>query len=130
MTRYFMTLPQAISLLFMAMESKVLSATYIMNMSTCKVIDLARVLINYYGNKDTKIVYTGIRPGEKLHELLISKTEALNAYVYNKNYYIIYPSCITGIQYPRVEFQEYNSSYNSMTREKIKDMLIEGGFLI
>lgn len=130
MTRYFITLSQAIDLVFLAMESSVLNATYILNMKSCKIIDLVRVMIEHYGNEDTKIETMGIRLGEKLHEVLISKTEALNSYIYNNDYFLIFPFGNSTIKLPRVSFEEYNSSTKLMGKSEIKAMLHEGGFLV
>ena len=129
MTRYFITLPEAIQLLFTAIKSNIINATYIINMPACKIIDLAEVLIEYYGNKNTKIKTIGIRTGEKLHELLISKTEALNSYIYGKKYYFICPSKKDDLNLPKVTFKEYNSSTNLMNKDQIKELLDKGGFL-
>jgi len=129
MTRYFITLSQAIDLVFLGIESNILNATYIINMPSCRIIDLANVLINSYGNKDTKIEITGIRAGEKLHEVLISKTEALNSYIYNDNYYLIFPVNNPNVNLPKVQFSEYNSSTKLMSMSEIEEMLRKGNFI-
>jgi len=130
MTRYFITLQEAIKLIFTAIKSSIIAATYIMNMPSCKIIDLSEVIIEHYGNKDTKIEITGIRPGEKLHEVLISKTEALNSYVYSDEYFVIFPFDTTRIDLEKVDFAEYNSSTKLMNKKEIKALLNKGGFLL
>ena len=89
MTRYFLTLPEAIKLLFVAMKSNINGALFVMKMPSCKIIDLAKVMIEHYGNKDTKIKEIGIRPGEKIDEVLVSKHESPYTYKYGDNYYLI-----------------------------------------
>ena len=126
MTRYFITLSEAIKLLFVAVESNINSGLFVINMPACKIIDLAEVLIEYYGNKDTKIKEIGMRPGEKLHELLISEHESPVTYKYNKNYYFISRKIV---DYPKVNFKQFDSSTNLMNKEQIKDLLDRGGFL-
>lgn len=95
MTRFFITLPEAIELLFLATEWGIGGETYIMNMPSFKIIDLVSLLVNFYGNKETKIDITGIREGEKLHEVLISEQEWQRAKYVNEDYYVIHPQINT-----------------------------------
>jgi FlaA1/EpsC-like NDP-sugar epimerase len=74
-TRYFMTIPEAVQLV---LQSSVLSKggeVFMLNMGKpIKIIDLAEDLIRLSGyepGRDIEIVYTGLRPGEKLHEELL-----------------------------------------------------------
>jgi len=126
MTRYFLTLPEAIKLLFTAIESNINGALFVMKMPACRIIDLAEVLIEYYGNKDTKIEEIGIRPGEKINEVLISEHESPYTYIYDDNYYFISHK---EVDYPKVNFKEYNSSTNLMNKKEIKSLLDKGGFI-
>jgi len=126
MTRYFITLPEAINLLFTAVESNINGGLFIINMPSCKIIDLAEVLINHYGNKDTKIEIIGIRPGEKLDEILISEHESPVCYEYDKNYYFI---SYKKVDFKKVDFKQFNSSTYLMNKKEIKKLLDKGGFL-
>ncbi len=131
MTRYFLTLSEAIKLLFVAIESKKNGGLFVMKVPSCKIIDLAEVLKDHYGNKDTKIEIMGIRPGEKLNEVLISKHETPNAYKYGKNYYLINLDINKPIKkLKKVTFKEYNSTQNAMNKKQIKELLKKGGFLV
>jgi len=128
MTRYFLTLPEAIKLLFVALECNMNGALLVMKMPSCKIIDLGEVMIKYYGNKDTKIEEIGIRDGEKIAEVLISKHEISNSYKYNDNYYIISYKDLTHL-YKKVDFREYNSTTNLISKKEIKELLKRGGYL-
>ncbi len=81
MTRYFMTIPEAVQLILQAgyMGSK--GELFILDMGDpVKIVDLARDLIRLHGlvpGDDIEILYTGIRPGEKTHEELIYAQEEL-----------------------------------------------------
>jgi FlaA1/EpsC-like NDP-sugar epimerase len=128
MTRYFLTIGEAIKLVILAYESNISGGIIVMRMPSCRIIDLAEVLIDYYGNKDTKIEETGIRPGEKLHETLVTSYESPHTYEYSGNYYVI---CRKDLDFKKVNFKEYTSnSQNLMSKEEIKNMLKEGGFLL
>jgi len=126
MTRYFMTLPEAISLVFLAAEFKQSGGIFVMKMPACKIVDLAQVLIDTYGNAETKIEEIGIRPGEKIHEVLISRDEAIGAYCYTDNYYFIHNK---DCGFPKVPFKEYASNTKLMNNAEIKTLLINGGFI-
>jgi UDP-N-acetylglucosamine 4,6-dehydratase/5-epimerase len=126
MTRYFLTLEEAIKLLFIAYESNNFGVLFIMKMPSCKILDLAEVLIEKYGNKETEIEEIGIRQGEKIHEVLITEYESINTYEYDNNYYIISRDTLN---LPKVNFKEYTSnSQPLMNKDEIKQLLESGGF--
>jgi UDP-N-acetylglucosamine 4,6-dehydratase/5-epimerase len=75
MTRFFLTLEEAIGLLFKAAEDSIGGETFVMNMPACRILDVAKVLMDHYGKVD--LVEMGAKPGEKLDEMLISQHEAL-----------------------------------------------------
>jgi len=129
MTRYFLTLEEAIKLVLTACEFDPSGGLFVMRMPSCRIIDLAKVLIEHYGDPiTTKVELTGLRPGEKLHELLISEYESSNCYVYNYNYYLIHQR---DLSLHKVDFKEYSSiSQPLMDNETIKELLKRGGFLI
>ena len=135
MTRYFLTLPEAISLLFQATERSVGGETFVMNMPSFYIKNLAKVLMEYYGDDDTKINLVGVREGEKIHELLISEQESLNTYKLNGDYYIILPEIETYRDYTeikkleKVDFKVFSSLDNLKDNNFLYDLLMKGGFL-
>jgi FlaA1/EpsC-like NDP-sugar epimerase len=72
MKRYFMTIPEAVYLVLQAASMGEGSETYILNMGEqIRILDLAEDLIRLSGlepGRDIEIIFTGIRPGEKLSE--------------------------------------------------------------
>src|SRR5262249_28782564 len=87
MTRFLLSLEQAVDTVFAAVRGARRGETYIPRVPSASVMDVARALI---GNRSIKIVETGIRPGEKVDEILISEEECHRA-VDRGNYYAILP---------------------------------------
>lgn len=134
MTRFFLTLQDAISLLFKASEESLGGEIFVMTMPTCRIEDLAEVLMEDIGIK-AEVIETGIRPGEKLHEILLTEFESKSTVVYDKEYLVILPPLdIPGLKqhyssYDEVAFDSFCSSENLMNKEQIRAMLQRGGFL-
>jgi FlaA1/EpsC-like NDP-sugar epimerase len=73
MTRFFMTIPEAVHLVLQASGEGTGGELFVLDMGEpVKIVDLARDLIKLSGLKeeDVPIVYTGVRAGEKMHEAL------------------------------------------------------------
>ena len=162
MTRYMMNLDQAISLIFEATASSVGGEVFVMKMPALKVTDLANVMIEKIGpyrnlrvdrieqegdrlsvekktsigRPEVKMRVIGIRPGEKLHELLVSRYEAPNA-IEHGDYFIILPNIhlpkiIERYSHmPRADIIEFNSNNaHQLTHDEIVEMLDREGWLV
>jgi FlaA1/EpsC-like NDP-sugar epimerase len=133
MTRFFLTLEEAIQLLFKASIDSIGGETFVMNMPACYIKDLAEVLMDVHGCVDIK--ETGIRPGEKLDEMLISHHESKLSYCYDDNYFLTLPSNYN--QALALRYQdckpfphcEFSSKTAIMNKTEIKEMLKKGKFI-
>jgi UDP-N-acetylglucosamine 4,6-dehydratase len=76
MTRYFMLIPEAVSLILQAGAMADSYSIYVLEMGRpVKIVDLARKMIEVMGAKGVRIKFIGLRPGEKLHEMLSEESE-------------------------------------------------------
>jgi hypothetical protein len=83
MTRFMITLEQAVELVLKALSSAMGGEVYVRKTSSMKVVDIARTI-----SPQAKLRFVGVRPGEKLHEQMITKEDARNAIEFD-DYYII-----------------------------------------
>ena len=86
MTRFLITLDQGVCLVFKALESAVGGEILVPKIPSMKMVDVARAIAP---NCDLRV--TGIRPGEKLHESMISVDDAANTREY-ADHYRIFPT--------------------------------------
>lgn len=135
MTRFFLTLQDAIKLLFKATDESRGGEIFVMKMPTCRIIDLAEVLIEASGKSDVNIIESGIRPGEKLHEILLSEYESNTTVYFDEEYFVILPTIeLENLNdfykgYKKIALHSYSSHESLMTKNAIKEMLQKGGFL-
>lgn len=90
MTRFIFTLDEAMALVFKALELSVGGEIFIPKIPSHTVLVLAELMIDELDAKNKEIKIVGIRPGEKIHETLVSPTESLRT-LENDDLYIILP---------------------------------------
>lgn len=74
--RYFMAIPEAVSLVLKAGAMAKGGEVMVLDMGQpVKIYDFAQRLIKYYGDGRSRIIVTGLRPGEKLYEELLAKED-------------------------------------------------------
>jgi len=120
MTRFILTLNQAIDLVFFATEHTEGGEIFVLKVPSHTVIDLAEVMLEELKANNKKIIISGIRPGEKIHETLISPTESLRT-VEKKDFFIILPQL--GFEEIKKRYPEFKENqlfrYSSDNAHKI-----------
>lgn len=122
MTRFLLSLNQAVDTIFAALKLAHRGEIYIPRVPSARVVDIVDVLI---GDRPIKTVVIGIRSGEKVHEILISEEEAHRARE-QRNHYVIMPvlpelQISTVIEKPLEK--EYSSADNIMAKSELADLL-------
>jgi UDP-glucose 4-epimerase len=124
MTRFFLTLDHAVDTVFAAIAGALPGETYVPRAPSSRIIDVAKVLI---GELPIKMVVTGIRPGEKIHEIMVSDEEA-NRTVERGKWYAILPMlpevCGERIGTGCLK-KEYSSNDNVTDLEGTRKLLVE-----
>lgn len=122
MTRFLLSLNQAVDTVFGAVREAKRGETYIPRVPSARVKDIAAVLI---GGRPIQTVVTGIRPGEKVHEILVSEEECHRT-VDRGDYFAILPILpevrVDGAIIPALQ-GEYSSADNVMSQADLADLL-------
>lgn len=84
MTRFWITLEQCVDLVIKALEESVGGEVFVPQVYSTKIVDLARAV-----EPRCKLKIIGIRPGEKIHEVLISEDEARKVRIFDGVYVIL-----------------------------------------
>lgn len=122
MTRFLLSLNNAVDLIFNAILKGNAGETFIPIVPSAKMTDLAKVLI---GDRDIEILTTGIRPGEKIHESLISAEEMLRAWKIDDFTYVInsvLPELVS-VQPESLPIIEYSSKDVNISAEELYKLL-------
>ncbi|MCB2310026.1 SDR family NAD(P)-dependent oxidoreductase [Clostridium tagluense] len=141
MTRFMMTLTQAVKLIMDAAENTIGGEVFVLKMPVIKLYDLAEVVVEETCKKlnikreDVKLNTIGLRAGERKFEELMTKEESEFAFdlgdmysvlpsAYLENFYEFYEKNI------KAEIQSYNSSdKNILSKEEVRTLLKEEGLV-
>ena len=122
MTRFLLTLDQAVDTVFEAMQFAEAGETYIPKIKAALIVDVVNALV---GKKKIEVIETGVRPGEKLHEVLISQEESLRT-ISRGNYFAIksiLPEVSKPVSPESFEFDELSSEHFLMTSKEVQIFL-------
>jgi UDP-glucose 4-epimerase len=124
MTRFLLSLDKAVDTVFAAINEGERGETYVPKVSSAKMVDVAKALM---GDKKLPIVFTGIRPGEKVHEIMVSEEECFRT-IERGEYYVILPvlpELRREKDFSPVMETEYSSKDKNISIEELKKLLGE-----
>ena len=122
MTRFLLTLDQAVDTVFEALQFAAAGETYIPKIKAALIQDVAAALI---GSKKIQVIESGIRPGEKMHEIMISEEESVRT-ISRGDYFAIksiLPEVSSVSAEPSIKFAEINSSNYLMSTTEVNSFL-------
>ena len=133
MTRFMISLNEAVELVWLAFQDMVGGEIYIKKIPSMKVVDIAKTIA-----PDAKLAIVGVRPGEKLHEEMINEEDAPYTYEYDQ-YYKILPSINqwssstqrikNGVKVSPGFAYRSNTNSNWMSCDQLKDFINSEDFL-
>ena len=122
MTRFLLTLDTAVDIIFDAIHFGKAGDIYIPDIPSTKIMDLVEVMI---GKRKIDIEFIGIRPGEKIHEILISEEE-ISRVIKRGDYYVICP-ILPELQKDKIETlvlsKELSSADRTINKSELKTFL-------
>lgn len=129
MTRFLLPLERAVDIVLAAIEKALPGETIIPKVPAARIVDVATALI---GDFTVEMVITNIRPGEKVHEVLVSNEEAWHT-VERENYYVIkpmLPELLKKEMAEKVLAKEYSSGDWVMTLDETRQILKQHSLMV
>ncbi len=112
MTRFWITIDQGIDLVYRSFVNMIGGEIFVPKIPSIKIVDLAKAMAPHLSQK-----IIGIRPGEKIHELLTSKDESANVIKFKKHYVIT----------PNIQFK-YNKRKYLRNKDGEKGVFVKNDF--
>lgn len=136
MTRFVLTLSEAIDLVFRAAQRSVGGEIFVLKIPAALVSDIAKVMVDGLSPKKKISMNTiGVRPGEKIHEVLISEAESVRTIEVDSTYVILPQIDLGGTKASHrksklVDFREYTSDKaDRLNRKRLRSILVRTGWL-
>ncbi len=122
MTRFLLSLDRAVDTVFAVIDKGLPGETFVPKVPAANIADLARAVM---GDKDLPIVFTGIRPGEKIHEIMVSEEECFRTKELGEFYAIVpvLPELRDGTSFEPALTKEYSSSDNNISVESLHELI-------
>lgn len=127
MTRFLITLDEAVDAVFAAVRMGKSGETFVPRLPAATVGNIAKAMI---GDRKIKMMITGIRPGEKIHEIMVSEEEAFRT-ERRGDYYVIHAALpeIGARVIKRKEIEgEYSSAGSVVTLDETRALLHKAGY--
>lgn len=127
MTRFLLSLEDAVDTIIAAVQSGERGDTFIPRVPAARIVDIAAALI---GDRPIKTQIVGVRPGEKIHESLISEEEATRTVTKDQWYVIkpMLPELLTTKPVSALD-GEYSSDRDLLSSEGARDLLLRNNLL-
>jgi FlaA1/EpsC-like NDP-sugar epimerase len=129
MTRFLLSLDDAVDTIFAAVRSGLPGETYVPRAPSARMVSVAAALI---GQRNIEMKMIGTRPGEKIHEILVSEEEASRT-VERDSYYAILPM-LPELRSSETAFSclsaEYSSAENVMSADETAHLLKEKSLMV
>jgi len=123
MTRFFVTLKESVDLIEWAYAREESHGNIVVpKLPSLRIVDVAKELGRHYGISDVHLDFVGIRPGEKLHEEMVSFEESLRTTEHSK-YFVITNDIIN------TKGSVFSSNSAVLPLEKVKLFLVEKGVI-
>jgi UDP-glucose 4-epimerase len=130
MTRFLLSLNQAVDTVFEALERALAGEIIVPHASSATVLDIAKVLI---GDRKIETKTIGIRPGEKMHELMVSEEECGHT-IRRGDYYAILPMLPelsnSDLSKQKMLGKEFSSADTVMSLAQTRDLLVRHKLLV
>lgn len=122
MTRFLLTLDKAVDTVFAALQHGERGDTYVPKIPAAYVMDIAKALI---GSRKISIEVSGIRPGEKIDEIMVSEEEVFRT-VERGDYYVIKPVLpeLSGSAVDAARSSEYSSRDVTLDVAAVADLVV------
>ncbi len=129
MTRFLLPLERAVDTIIAALQNAEPGETFVPRVPASRIIDVARALI---GARPVEITITGIRPGEKIHEIMVSDEEAWRTYPRGEYYAIrpMLPELTKAAPIGEPLMTEYSSGDDLLTLEETVQLLEQHDLMI
>ena len=111
MTRFNITLQQGVDFVIQCFEKMIGGELFVPKIPSYRILDVVKAIA-----PKAKIKIVGIRPGEKIHEEMITKSDSLNTFEFKK-YFVILPNS----DYSRISKKQYVIKMKSKGGKSIKD---------
>lgn len=122
MTRFLLSLDRAVDTVFAVIDHGRPGETFVPKVPAANITDLAKAVM---GDKDLPIVFTGIRPGEKIHEIMVSEEECFRTKELAEYYVIVpvLPELRDANAFEPALSKEYSSSDNNISIEGLRELI-------
>jgi UDP-glucose 4-epimerase len=122
MTRFLLSLDRAVDTVFEAITRGKPGQTFVPKVPAANIVDLAKAIM---GDKDLPINFTGIRPGEKVHEIMVSEEECYRT-IEQGDYYVILPvlpELRDDAEFVQAMTTEYSSRDKNISVDELRELL-------